>query len=463
MSTAKLETYPTWESEPLALPPRTPFYHLEPVGLGTPFVESLTSYVARLAQAHQVSSMTLINHTIRPLACQQFGATLRGQLHARATYKLNGLGRWTKATVPTLQWLTGYDNLRALTMLSWHQVLGQNNLLRQTRAWCPVCYEQARQTQQLVYDQLLWSLGPVTHCPRHQQPLQCRCPQLACQQFLPWISPQQYLGYCPYCHSWLGQAAGADPKPPLAEPPWSTWATHNLAELVALAPSLTRFPSPQRLTELFIFLATQLTQGNLSALTRRFGLTSVYRFQRRAYAPQLGYLLDLSYHLGLPLPQLLTQPLTQIEVSQLRRPSVRQLRHYRWANSRKPGPLPSVQQALEQIVAAEEEPPPSKSRVARRLGFTESYLARNFPSLWHQITERYQTYHRDKKQKFRLALEAALISSEQPPPSGNQVAKRLGAHRSYLLTHFPHLYAQVAKRYHDDLEARKGASPNLPG
>jgi hypothetical protein len=463
MSTSNLVTYPTWDIEPLVLPPRTTFYHLQPIGIGTPCVESLASYVARLAQAHQVSTVTLINHTIQQIAFKQFGSTLTGKLHARATYTLNGFGKWAKAAVPALQWMTGYDNLRPLTMLSWHQVLDQNHLLRHTRAWCPACYEQARQTQQLIYDQLLWSLAPVTHCLRHRQPLQLRCPQPDCQQALPCTSPRTQPGFCPYCHAWLGQSPLVEDKPPQTETLWSTWVIQSLAELVATAPSLTTLPSSQRLAEVFSFLATRLTDDNLSALARRFGLTSLYRFQRAACAPQLGHLLDLGYHLGLSPLQLLTQPLNELDLTQLKPPQVPSLHFYRWPNSRKAAQLASVKHALEQIVATRESPPPSKSMVARRLGYTETYLARNFPSLWHQIAECHQTYHAVKKQKLRLALEAVLTSAEEPPPSGNRVAKRLGTHRSYLLKHFPHLYAQVAKRYHDYRDAHKGSSRKHAG
>lgn len=455
MSTANLVTYPSWDTEPLLIPRRTPFYHLEPLGIGTPFVESLTSYVTRLAEAHRVSSLTLINHTICSIAFKQFGPILMGPLNASDTYKLNGLGRWARMAGAILPVMTGYDSLRSLTMMSWHQVLSQNNLLHHTRTWCPACYEQARQNQEVIYDQLLWSLAPVTHCPHHRQPLQFRCPQPACQQTLPWTSPQAYLGYCPYCHTWLGQSVPAENKPPLAETPWSSWATQSLVELLVAAPNLTALPSRQRLAELFTFLATHLTHGNLNALARHFGLTSLYRFRRATAAPQLGHLLDLSYHLGLSPLQLLTQPLSQIDLTQLKSPPVRELRYFRWPHTRKPGPLPSVKQALEQIVAANEVPPLSQNMVAKRLGVTETYLIRNFPDLWPQIAERYQTYHATKKQNFRLALEAALTSSEEPPPSGNRVAKRLGTDRTYLLNNFPHLYAQVAKRFHDYRNAHK--------
>ena len=48
-------TYENWILNPPTLRPRTYLYHLEPIGIGTPLVESLTSYIGRLAAAHAVS------------------------------------------------------------------------------------------------------------------------------------------------------------------------------------------------------------------------------------------------------------------------------------------------------------------------------------------------------------------------------------------------------------------------
>ena len=50
-----------------ALPPRSRLYHLAPIGVGTPNVESLTGYVARLAEAHNVHTRTLMARELLPL------------------------------------------------------------------------------------------------------------------------------------------------------------------------------------------------------------------------------------------------------------------------------------------------------------------------------------------------------------------------------------------------------------
>lgn len=42
------------EHASVALPPRSAVYHLNPINVETPLIESFTSYVSRLAQAHCV-------------------------------------------------------------------------------------------------------------------------------------------------------------------------------------------------------------------------------------------------------------------------------------------------------------------------------------------------------------------------------------------------------------------------
>jgi hypothetical protein len=59
--------YETWDLEVSPLPERSRLYHLEPLGLQTPFAESLTSYIIRLAEAHSVMPKILVMHEIIPL------------------------------------------------------------------------------------------------------------------------------------------------------------------------------------------------------------------------------------------------------------------------------------------------------------------------------------------------------------------------------------------------------------
>ena len=70
LGTAELAAIELWEVRdliPPALPPRSRLFHLEPVGLGTPWVESLTGYIARLAEAHGIETNKLVTREILPL------------------------------------------------------------------------------------------------------------------------------------------------------------------------------------------------------------------------------------------------------------------------------------------------------------------------------------------------------------------------------------------------------------
>jgi TniQ len=49
-----------WVEEQVVWPAHSRLYHLEPIGIGTPSVESLTSYIARLAAAHSVHPRNLL-------------------------------------------------------------------------------------------------------------------------------------------------------------------------------------------------------------------------------------------------------------------------------------------------------------------------------------------------------------------------------------------------------------------
>lgn len=60
--------FESWDCTPTVLPPRSRLYALEPIGVGTPFVESLSSYVIRLADAHAVSVGDLVGRELSRFA-----------------------------------------------------------------------------------------------------------------------------------------------------------------------------------------------------------------------------------------------------------------------------------------------------------------------------------------------------------------------------------------------------------
>ncbi|MBD2532087.1 TniQ family protein [Nostoc flagelliforme FACHB-838] len=115
-----LVTYECWDLKKLSIPSRSQLYQLEPVGIRTPMVESLTGYIERLAEAHCVPPDVLISRTITPLLKQIFlkSRTSRDlrSLFDRAT-AINGTGNIVIDLVQALQKLTLIEDLHLLTLL----------------------------------------------------------------------------------------------------------------------------------------------------------------------------------------------------------------------------------------------------------------------------------------------------------------------------------------------------------
>src|SRR6266581_4452241 len=67
MGKTQLSEFPWWHLTDIALPERSTLYAPAPIGVGTPLCESLTSYLARLAEAHCVYPGVLLQQMIVPL------------------------------------------------------------------------------------------------------------------------------------------------------------------------------------------------------------------------------------------------------------------------------------------------------------------------------------------------------------------------------------------------------------
>ena len=81
-----MRRHPVYESWNLgssaALPQRTYLYHMRPLGIGSMLVESMTGYIARLAEAHDVSPAMLLNRELLPRMAPFPGRrTFRRTLH----------------------------------------------------------------------------------------------------------------------------------------------------------------------------------------------------------------------------------------------------------------------------------------------------------------------------------------------------------------------------------------------
>lgn len=200
------------EVKDLKLPdihPRSRLFCLKPVGVGTPYTESLSSYVNRLAQEHCLTSQKLIMGEIAPLILkdEDKSALLKKSVshilgNTDAKPAINGMREMTGELVRVLEQLTMRQDLGFLTLLSWKGMIYDRQLFRNYRAWCPCCLEEWKREKKTIYEPLLWSFKDVEVCLSHKQRLIEECPH--CQARLPVFARLSPVGYCSRCRGWLG-------------------------------------------------------------------------------------------------------------------------------------------------------------------------------------------------------------------------------------------------------------------
>ncbi|MBD2017211.1 TniQ family protein [Microcoleus sp. FACHB-53] len=256
MSVDESTSVEMWDLQKPAIPPRSRLYHLEPIGVGTPYTESLSSYLCRLAQEHCVTSGKLIVGEIAP---QMMGEGYKVTFikknvstifsNSDAKPAINGMREKTQSLIQALKELTQRKDLVFLSLLTWKGVINERELFRQYRAWCPQCNEQWRQEKKVIYEPLLWSFRQVDACLNHNCLLVNECPY--CSSRLPVIANSLQLGFCSRCKRWLGSQKDESQVLTADELAWNQYKIKSIGDLIAVAPKLEYQPTLDALNKKF--------------------------------------------------------------------------------------------------------------------------------------------------------------------------------------------------------------------
>lgn len=451
-----LKLYPSWNVQKAPIPPRSHLYHLEPIGVGTPYVESLTGYVQRLAQEHCVTPRKLILALVAPLidtVTKLSDSPIESISKVLGTDRdrtaMNGTGLMATNLVRAMCALTQRSDLHFLTLQPWAQVFSRRRLLRHERAWCPLCYQEWRDKEKTIYEPLVWYIDAVKICSIHHQRLLCECPQCHQQQLV--LSGDSRPGYCNKCGQWLGSQRHKTIFNQEVELTWQLYVVNNLGELLAAAPSLQSVPTPSVISYKISTYIHQVFQSNKAAFSRLVGINeaTIGSWCNDEVVPQIDKLLVFSHFLGIQLLDFFTDDVL-VSNSNI--------------NDREPKPSPvantknsykrldSERKQILNIVLQEvlnEYPPPSLEDLAFRLRYRPLVLQYHFPELCQTIKVRHSNYKKvSQKQKIQPVLEAAL--QELPPPSLLEITRRLGyKNNSYLYRYFPELSRAISKRYRE--------------
>jgi hypothetical protein len=399
-----------WEELRLGPIPHSRLCDLEPIGVGTPMVECLTSYITRLADAHSVSPVTLVTREILPRAAPLYGQPDRKWVSnqwssvARSSALLNGVARGTQNWVQVLEHLTGRGDLRFLTLLTFANVLPPRNLLRRLRAWCSLCYQKWYEADLIIYDPLLWNLESVTVCGYHHLTLRHCCPHPGCGAVLFPLEPRMVPGYCPKCHRWLGYSQSlTEPEDPGGRDEqwqWQLWGEQTVGELLAVQPKLPVLPSRERIAAHLTTYMGVLLNGKKMELARRLNRngSSIRDWLAGKQLPHLGNLLRICFLFHTTPLQWFTEAvqkefLTLQTVPQEGVSGVQMRRQVRRFDT------DGIKLALEQALC--QEPAPPMRQVAKSLGYDPSQVYKRFPDLCQAISGRYRADQSKNKQLRR--------------------------------------------------------------
>lgn len=207
----------------------SPFHNVEPIGIGTQLVESLSSYVVRLAEEHFVSTSDMAVYGIGPHLSH---VRLRSDSAVIGSHKsvslMNGNSPIAVEWVSTLEKLTPRNDLKRLSLLPFAHLFSDKESLKLSRSWCPSCLDEWQVKKLTIYEPLLWCIKAIKICPVHHEPLVSNCPYCGSSSLV--LAPRTLPGYCAHCERWLGYSTNSPQAPENIED--QIWVTQELGELL---------------------------------------------------------------------------------------------------------------------------------------------------------------------------------------------------------------------------------------
>jgi DNA-binding phage protein len=276
--------------------PRSMLHALEPIGLGTPEVESLLSYFCRLAVSHSVSVAALCRQVARNVGWEL------SEKHEWHVGNIGGIGDAASNWSAALSALTSVERLDRLTLLPWRDVVAQSSLAATSARWCPGCFAEDRDSGRTPYFRLAWDVGAVDVCTRHKTRLEHVCPDCG-RQNARHKSAYVVPGWCSHCGAFLGEREHDAPGSPE-----ELWKANQVGKLLQAHGSLETPPSRPEMLGAILALVTKLDNGKGAVFARRIGLgkATVHHWLKNGGTPTLSAHLRIASQTGLAVPQLLT-------------------------------------------------------------------------------------------------------------------------------------------------------------
>ncbi|WP_170287567.1 TniQ family protein [Aquibacillus halophilus] len=420
---------------------RSVLYNLEPIGSGTPYVESLTSYISRLANAHNVSVSSLIKGLIAKTTDKVYlkNSLSEGIFGDTAKY-INGNSRLSIEYVDVLELLTSRNDLNQLTMNSWTGIFS-GNVVGDYRKWCPSCLNECKSNSKDIHEPLIWYISGIDKCEKHENMLKKACP--SCNKKLPFIHSHFVVGYCQYCFTWLGDDLPRKITKPLPE--LESFIMENYKLLIEKSFSATSLP-----TKKSISLALSKVMNSLKISNTNFakligvGDSTLSSWLHNRSIPSKDNLIRVARTLNCNIFDLIMSE-NMIEKISVDKQILSDLH-----KSYKRGDYVSKSETKFYIKnELTSDTPRSIAQLASKKGFSPQSARDQFPSLCKQLSARYAHYQRgiwhEKIREIEGNLKFEL--TREIPLSLAEFHEKYGYTPSTVRRYFPELCGEIVLRY----------------
>lgn len=416
------DDYPLVGVDPVdPLPPRSVLASLLPIGMGTPYRESLSSYYLELAHLHHVSPKNLARGVLIPRMAEK-GRRYRKVSKLWKLSSFNGIGDVPEWWANQLSELTAQKDLVNLTLVPLRPYFSIMRLITEKKKWCPICFSEAA-TNGRVYGQLLWAMEDVQACPIHGIKLLSQC---TCQGTSP-MSPLnvKYLsGICEYCGSSL--AHNNDHSLEYASKD-KVIRAQLVADLLGDMEKLKNHADgAMKGVPTFLDHAVRhFAGGNASRFGDLLGIkkNTLHGWIHGKCIPPFPQMVDIAMLCKCSIADVLLgeqssfkEPFTAPSCASPRRP-------FRTKKTQKVD-KEIIKRQLE--VLALQEPPISVAAAAAKIGVSDRTLFKHFGDITKEMTERVQSYrHNESLRKFAERCDLYRQSAERLIQRGIRPTRRL--------------------------------------
>ena len=417
--------------EQRSIPARSKLYNLTPEGIGTWRIESLASYLSRLAHAHGVKCRTLASTVSKAMPDHLKRSNERGWDEMAIPSNTLVTDAWNDA----LKTLSPREDLDVMTLAILKGRVSVRGLLHTNRRWCPLCMQEDY-SRAVPYRYLIWEVGVVEACPSHGITLisGCSCGDLKIRTH----PVESWSHECPKCGDRIDQVR----EDTLREASPSALRRAVIIREALEDPLFVSRPNGLPADGFAVFLRrllSRLPRGGQRHLAQLTGLeaSSFFGWKTRRHLPTLKAIISFSEIYGLPLFDVLSGNGEPIELFPVPLPPKRPHRFPKNSKARKLATLERIQVAL--MAQGPVDPIPAWARLAKLAGVHPATLNSWFPRLariYGEVIAAQQSELRMNRRLRRLEefrLVAVGLAEMGICPTRSRVSVALKGHGVWML------------------------------